>query len=195
MARPTWPDMGPWRRRALTIPPNSPVAWLRLAVWESWMGMLLCGALVFGVRLIVSAPRSIVTVFDFSRCYAAPPIVLPCERIAYRAGTMNAVFNAWCGLLMVVFAAWLVWELWNAVAPKPVTDDFLALLDDSFARDWRRPRTWPWTRMALGYGFTLVGAGLAVAMGLVVSNAISASRLAKPPVVHVETSQQFRPAP
>jgi hypothetical protein len=195
MARPAQPDMSPWRRRALTIPPDSLGTWLRLAVWESWMGMLLCGALVFGVRLIVGAPKSVVTVFDFTKCYAAPPIVLPCERIAYRAGTMNAVFNVWCGLLMVMFAAWLLWELWSAVAPKPITDDFLTLLDDSFGRSWRHPSTWPWTRMAMAYGFTLVGAGLAMALGLIVSNAISGSRIDKPPVVRVETSQQFRTVP
>jgi hypothetical protein len=194
MARPTPRDFSPWRRQPLTIPPNSPSAWIRLAVWESWMGMVLGAALIFGVSLIAAAPKSIVTVFDFSRCYAAPPIAQPCERIAYRAGTMNAVFNAWCGVLMVAFASWLVWELWNAVAPKPITDDFLTLLDDSFGRDWRKPRTWPWTRIALAYGFTLAGAGFAVVLGVVVSNAAS-SRLARPPAVHVETSQRFRTVP
>jgi hypothetical protein len=192
MARPTLPEMSPWRRQPLTIPPDSPRAWLRLAVWESWIGMLLCGALVFGVRLIAAAPGSIVTVFDFTACYAAPPIVQPCERIAYRSGTLNQVFNIWCGLLLLAVAAWLLWELWDAVAPKPITDDFLKLLNDSFGRDWRNPRTWPWRRMAWAYGFTLAGAALTVCMGLVVSETIS-SRLAKPQIVNVETSQIFRP--
>ena len=35
-------DMRPWGRGSLTIPPNSKDAWLRLAVWELWMGMLVC---------------------------------------------------------------------------------------------------------------------------------------------------------
>jgi len=32
---------------------------------------------------------------------------------------------------------WLVWDLWSATAPTPITDDFLKLLEDSFARDWQ----------------------------------------------------------
>jgi hypothetical protein len=191
VARPTLPEMSPWRRQPLTIPPDSLRAWLRLAVWESWMGVLLCGALVFGVRLIATAPANIVTVFDFANCYAAPPIVQPCERIAYQAGTLNVLFNVWCGLLLLTVVPWLVWELWSAAAPKPITDDFLKLLDDSFGRDWSSPRTWPWTRMAWAYGFTLAGAALAVCLGLVVSEAME-SRFAKPPKVNVETSQRFR---
>ena len=76
------------------------------------------------------------------------------------------MLNAWCGLLLVGVAAWLLWELWSAVAPKPITDDFLKLLDESFGRDWRRPRTWPWARMMWAYGFTLVGASFGRAAGL-----------------------------
>ena len=55
--------------------------------------------------------------FDFTNCYAAA-VVLPCERIAYRAGGLNMAFNVWCGLLLVAVAAWLLWELWTAVAPE-----------------------------------------------------------------------------
>jgi hypothetical protein len=178
-------------RRPLTIPPLSKQDWIRLALWEIWMGMLVCGALSFGTRLIATAPDHIVTVFDFTNCYAAPPIVQPCERVAYKAGTLNVVFNAWCGLLLIAVAAWLLWELWSAVAPKPITDDFLKLLDDSFGRDWRSPRTWPWARVAWAYGFTLVGATSAVGVALLVSAAID-SRPAKAHAVHVETSQRFR---
>jgi hypothetical protein len=190
MARSAW-DMSPWRRRQLTIPPDSIEDWIRLAVWEFWMGMLVYGALGFGTRLIAAAPDNIVTVFDFTNCYAVPPIVQPCERVAYRAGTMNVVFNAWLGLLLVAVAAWLLLELWSAVAPKPITDDFLKLLDDSFGRDWRSPRTWPWARVGWAYGFTLLGAASAVCVTLLVS-AVFASRPAKAPTVHVETSQRFR---
>jgi hypothetical protein len=191
MAGPALPDMSPWRRRALTIPPDSVRDWVRLAVWEVWLGMLVCGALVFGTRLIASAPDHIVTVFDFTNCYAAPPIVQPCERVAYKAGMLNVVFNAWFGLLLVAVAAWLLWELWSAVAPKPITDDFLKLLDDSFGRDWRSPRTWPWARVSWAYGFTLLGAVSAICVALLVSDVI-ASRPAKAPTAHIETSQRFR---
>lgn len=191
MAGPVLPEMSPWKQRPLTIPPDSPEDWIRLAMWECWMGMLVCGALGFGTRLIATAPDNIVTVFDFTNCYAAPPIVQPCERVAYRAGTLNVVLNAYCGLLLVAVAAWLLWELWSAVAPKPITDDFLKLLDDSFGRDWRNPRTWPWARIVWAYGFSLVGATATLCIGLMVSAVISSTRLANAPV-HVETSQRFR---
>jgi hypothetical protein len=108
--------------------------------------------------------------------------------VAYRAGTLNMAFNAWCGLLLIAVAAWLLWELWNAVAPRPITDDFLKLLDDSFGRNWRHPRTWPWTRLVWAYGFTLVGAALAI--GLLAS--AGALRPRHPPTPRVETSQRFR---
>jgi hypothetical protein len=179
-------------RRALAIPPESMQDWVRLAVWEIWMGMLVCGALSVGTRLIATAPDHIVTVYDFTNCYAAAPIVQPCERVAYKAGGMNVVFNAWCGLLLVAVGAWLLWELWSAVAPKPITDDFLKLLDDSFGRNWRRPRTWPWARVGWAYGFPLLGAASAVCAALLVSAVIASSRPAKAPIVHVDTSQRFR---
>ena len=188
MARRTLPDWTPFRRQPLVIPPDSPRAWLRLAAWESWMGMVLCGTLVLGVHLIVTSPDSIVTVFDFTNCYEAPPVPQPCERVAYKSGSLNMVFNAWCGLLLIAVTAWLFWELWNAVAPRPITDDFLKLLDDSFGRSWRRPRTWPWTRLAWAYGFTLVGAALAI--GLLASAGIWPSR--SPLAPRVETSERFR---
>jgi hypothetical protein len=182
--------MSPWKRQPLTIPPDSFRAWVRLATWELWMGMLVSGALLFGAQIIVTAPRSIVTVFDFTNCYAAPPIVQPCERVAYQMGALNVVLNLWCGMLLIAVAAWLLWELWNAVAPKPITDDFLKLLDDSFGPSWRSPRTWPWARIVWAYGFTFAGAALAVGIGLVVTAVISSS--IKPPTARVETSQSFR---
>ncbi|HJZ77749.1 MAG TPA: hypothetical protein VKE51_38740 [Vicinamibacterales bacterium] len=192
MAAWTLPEMSPWLRRPLTIPPNSLRAWLGLAIWEFWMGVLVYGALGFGRQLIATAPQNLVTIYDFSNCYAAPPIVQPCERVAYRIGVMNVAFNVWCGILLIGVAVWLLWELWNAVAPKPITDEFLKLLDDSFGRDWRNPRTWPWARVAWAYGFTLVGA---VCIGPLVSAPFSSAAVTRPPTVHVETSERFRPMP
>ena len=195
MAAPRLPEVSPWRRQPLTIPPDSWRAWMRLAAWEIWMGVMLCGALSVGTRLFVLAPDNVVTVFDLTPCYAAPPIALPCERVAYRAGLLNVLMYGWCGLLLFAVAIWLLWELWSAVAPKPITDDFLKLLDDSFGRDWRRPRTWPWGRVAWAYGFTLVGAISALGIGLLVSTAIASSPRAKAPTAHVETSEYARPMP
>lgn len=194
MARARWtapPEISPWRLRGLTIPPDSFRAWVRLAAWEIGMGALLYMIALFGTQLIASAPRSVVTVYDFSNCYAAPPVPVPCERVAYRTGTPIAALNAWCGFLLLAVAAWLVWDLWSAAAPRPITDDFLKLLDDSFARDWRKPRTWPWTRVAWAYGFALIGVTAGAGMSLAIS-AVSASPPARPPTVLVDTSEQFR---
>jgi hypothetical protein len=157
------------------------------------MGVLLYVVFGFGTQLIASAPHSIVTVFDFTNCYAAPPVALPCERVAYRVGTLNALLNAWCGLLLMAVAVWLVWDLWSAAAPRPITDDFLKLLEDSFARDWRKPLTWPWIRVAWAYGFALAGVTSGVGVSLLIS-ALSASPPPRAPTGVVETSQQFRVA-
>jgi hypothetical protein len=81
--------------------------------------------------------------------------------------------------------------LWSATAPKPITDDFLKLLEDSFARDWRRPRTWPWTRVAWAYGFALAGVVSAVGIAMLVST-LSASPPPGAPSGLVETSERFR---
>jgi hypothetical protein len=154
------------------------------------MGVLVCGTLFFGTRLIATAPDHIITVFDFTNCYAAPPVAQPCEQIAYRTGTLNVVLNAWCGLLLLAVAVWLLWELWGAFAPKPITDEFLRLLDDSFGLNWRRPGTWPWGRLGWAYGITLLGALSAFSLGLIASKVISSSSSGQRPTV--ETSQQFR---
>jgi hypothetical protein len=98
------------------------------------MGILVYSTLRFGMRLVITAPRNV------------------------GAGPLNVVFFFWCGLLLIAVALWLLWEVWNAVAPKPITDDFLMLLNHSFGYDWRRPSTWPWRRFLWAYGFMLVGA-------------------------------------
>jgi hypothetical protein len=185
------PEISPWRLRGLRIPPDSCRAWVRLATWEFGMGVIVYVIVGFATQLIASAPHNIVTVFDFTNCYAAPPVAVPCERVLYRTGTLNAALNVWCGLLLLAVAAWLVWDLWSAAAPRPITDDFLQLLDDSFARDWRKPRTWPWTRVAWAYGFALVGVTSGVGVSLLIS-ALSASPPTRAPTVFIETSQQFR---
>lgn len=155
------------------------------------MGVLVYVIASSAMHLIASAPQSIVTVFDPSNCYAAPPVALPCERVAYRTGGSIAAFGTWCGLLLLAVAAWLVWDLWSAAAPKPITDDFLKLLEDSFARDWRKPRTWPWIRLGWAYGFALIGVTAGAGMSRAIS-ALSASPLHRAPTVVVETTEQFR---
>ena len=115
--------------------------------------------------------------------------VIPCERIT-RTGAMNVVFAALFGVTLMVVAAWLLWELWGAMEPKPITDDFLKLLDDSFGRDWKNPLTWPWARLALAYGFTLVGIVSTAGAAMVIAMLLSRPEPAKVP--SVGTSQSFR---
>jgi len=162
----------------LTIPPDSRQAWLRLAIWEVWMGVLLCGILGFGTLLIVTAPNRLIAVQDGG--------------VVLRTGGLYAVFSILAGLMMFVLATWFLWELWSAAAPKPITDDFLKLLHDSFARNWRDPRTWPWARLGWAYGFTLVGATATAGAAALFWMFLAPSYPIKRPMVKVETSQNFR---
>jgi hypothetical protein len=185
------PEMSAWNRRGLTIPPDSWRAWVRLAVWEFWIGMLACGAVVFAVQQISSAPNLIVTVDGFNNC-TAERLGQPCQHFVYRMGGLNALFSIMTGLLGLVVAAWLLWELWMAVKPRPIADDFLKLLHDSFARDWRNPLTWPWARLAWAYGFTLLGASSLAMVGFVLWAVVSGSPGATTSRATVHTSESFK---
>jgi hypothetical protein len=191
MAGVTLPDMRPWGRRPLTIPPNSLNAWFQLAVWEIWMGVLICLILAAGILLVVSSPHRIVAVLDLTNCYAHP-VAIPCERIIYQGGMLNAAFTVLFGLTLVAGAAWLLWELWSAAEPKPITDDFLRLLNDSFGRNWRNPFKWPWARIAWAYGFTLVGATLAAGLGIMIWTLAVSPDSQKTPTIKIDTSESFR---
>jgi len=186
------PDMRPWGRRALIIPPSSLQAWIRLAMWEMWMGVLISIVAGVGVALIATSPDRIFTISDLNRCYGPPPVPIPCEQIVYRGGAMNAAFSALSGSLLIGVALWFLWELWSAVEPKPITDDFLRLLRDSFARNWRNPLTWPWPRLLWAYGFALVGASVTAVVAISIWTTVASAQGAKPPTVRVETSQSFR---
>jgi hypothetical protein len=184
--------MRPWGRGSLTIPPNSASTWIQLAIWELWMGMLVCVVLGLGVLLIVKAPGQVVAVSDLTNCYGPPPVALPCERIVYHGGGLYAVFTALSGVMLLGVAAWLLWELWSAVEPKPITDDFLRLLNDSFGRDWRKPLTWPWARALYAYGFTVVGVTVTAGVGLMVWTLIASAQSARTPTIRIDTTQTFR---
>jgi hypothetical protein len=93
---------------------------------------------------------------------------------------------------LIGVAAWFLWELWSAVEPKPITDDFLKLLNDSFGRDWRNPFTWPWSRVLWAYGFTMVGATLTVGVAMMIWILVASPAPAKTPTIRIDTSQSFR---
>ena len=178
-----------WRRRSIVIPPETPEEWLRLVAWEMWMGGILLVLLYFGTHLIATSPDRVIPVTDLSRCYGAPPIPMPCDRI-YHAGMLNVAFSAFSGFIMIAVAAWFLWELWIVAEPRPITDDFLRLLNDSFGRDWRNPLTWPWARALWAYGFTALGAALTAAVAIGMWSLIIPD--GKPPVMRIDTSQSFR---
>ena len=181
-----------WRRRPLVIPPNSMHAWMQLAAWEIWMGMVASIALALGITLIVTSPSHVVALIDLSHCYASPPVVVPCERVVYRTGQLYMAFTVLCGFVSLAAAAWFLWEVWNAVEPKPITDDFLRLLNDSFGHDWRNPLTWPWARLLWAYGFTVVGAAFTAGVATLIWTLVTSSAAAKAPTVRIDTSQTFR---
>jgi hypothetical protein len=167
-------------------------SWILLASWELWMGMLVCITMGLGTFLITSSPNRIVAVSDLTNCYGPPPVTLPCERIVYRGGVLDAAFTALCGVMLLGVVAWLLWELWSAVEPKPITDDFLRLLNDSFGRDWRNPLKWPWARILWAYGFTVVGAVLTAGVGTMIWMLLASPPPSKPPTPTVDTSESFR---
>ena len=178
-----------WRRRSIVIPPETPEEWLRLVAWEMWMGGILLVLLYFGTHLIATSPDRVIPVTDLSRCYGAPPIPMPCDRI-YHAGMLNVAFSAFSGFIMIAVAMWFLWELWNAAEPKPITDDFLRLLNDSFGRNWRNPLTWPWARAFWAYGFTTLGAAFTAAVAIGIWSLIVPHD--RPPIMRIDTSQSFR---
>jgi hypothetical protein len=180
--------LSPFNRRRLALPPTSLRAWVRLATWQIWMGGLVAVIVGFAVTLIRSAPTRLATVFDFTNCYAPPPVPEPCARALYTTGALNAAFTVLFGVVLLAVAFWFLWELWSAVEPPPLTDDFLKLLDESFARNWRSPRTWPWARVLWAYGFTLAGAGAAVGMAVTVSALLAPPPRPAVPIIHVDVA-------
>ena len=187
MAQRPQTSLSPFSFRRVIFPPTSARAWVRLATWEIWMGSLVAAIGSFAVILIRSAPGRIATVYDFTNCYAPPPVVQPCARTLYTTGVLNAAFLALCGVVLFAVALWFLWELWSAVEPPPITDEFLKLLDHSFGRNWRDPRTWPWARLSWAYGFPLVGAVATVGIGLTAWTLLMPPT-PRVPIVHVDTS-------
>ena len=160
-----------WVKRTIIVPPETRDEWARLVTWELWMGFILFLLVAIGTRLVVTAPERVVLLHDVSQCYAAPPVPVPCERTLYR-GLLNVAFSAFSGFMMLAVAAWMVWSLWNIAEPAPITDDFLRLLNDSFGFEWRKPKTWPWSRLAWAYGFTTIGVAIGLAAAIAVSSAL-----------------------
>ena len=72
-------------------------AWLRLAVWEIWMGMLLCLVLGFGVRLIVTSPDHIIAFSDLSTATRRLLSPFRANGSCIEAAMLNAAFTALFG--------------------------------------------------------------------------------------------------
>jgi hypothetical protein len=186
------PNQAPWwRKRTIVIPPETRDEWVRLVTWELWMGLILFLLVALGTGLLMTSPDRVVLLHDVSQCYATPPVPIPCERTLYR-GLLNVAFSAFSGFMMLAVALWVVWSLWNAAEPAPITDDFLRLLSDSFARDWRNPKTWPWSRVLWAYGFTTVGVALGLIVTMAVSSALASLPSTRRPAAQTETLPIFR---
>ena len=155
------------------------------------MGALVCILVGAGIGLIATAPNHIVSVSDLASCYGPPPIPSPCERIVYRGGALNVIFTALCGAFLLGAACWLLWELWSVTEPKPITDDFLRLLHDSFGRNWLNPLTWPWPRVLWAYGFSSMGAAIAASLVITIWTLAVPPAPAKTPKIRIDTSQSF----
>ena len=184
------PEMSPWKPPSLTFPPNSARMWIRFAVWQLWMGMFICVALAFGIRLIVTAPDRLYVVRDFSNCYV-PPAPSPCERIAYQGGGLNVIFTALIGALLLGV---------GSVAAVGAVERGRAEADH---------RRFPATAQRLVRARLAQSVHVAVAtcalglwfhhrrrdslghFGLMLWTLV-ASATAKPPTVHIDTSQSFR---
>ena len=149
----------------------------------------------FGALFIARSPGRVVTIADLTACYQAPPVPVPCDRLVYVGGALDAAFTALCGLMLIGTAVWFLCELWLAVEPRPITDDFLRLLNESFGRSWRNPLKWPWTRVFYAYGFAALGMVVTVVAAVSILRAAATSVQAKPHVVHVSTSAGFRLGP
>ena len=162
-----WHDLNPsWRKRAIVVPPETRDEWVRLVTWQLWMGLILFFLVASGITLIASSSERLVP--------------------------LSAAFSALAGVTMLIGAAWVLWLLWDAAEPAPIADDFLRLLKDSFRRDWRDPRAWPWSRLRWAYGFTAIG----VTIGLIVTMALSAAMRSlpssRPPAAQSEPVKIFR---
>ena len=75
---------------------------------------------------------------------------------------------------------------------KPITDDFLKMLNDSFGRHWSNPLTWAWARVWSAYGFTVIGAVATAGIVVVIWTLVVASNPAKAPTIRIETSETVR---
>ena len=140
-------EVSPWRPRGWRST-GLVHAWVRLGTWELGMGVILFVVFGFGTQLIASAPhqhRHRVRLHELL-CRAARRAAMRTRRVP--SGGLEAGADVGWLLLMAVPRRGS-WDLWS-VAAQADDDDFLKLLEDSFARDWRKPRTWPWTRVASG---------------------------------------------
>ena len=119
--------------------------------WEIWMGMLV-GLILAARRPASSSHLPIAS----SPCRISRTAMrrIPCRCTAsgssIRAACSMRRLPVFFGLTLLGAATWLLWELWSVAEPRPITDDFLRLLNDSFGRDWRNPLKWPWARLAVG---------------------------------------------
>ena len=154
-----------WRMRTIIVPPETRDEWVRLVAWELWMGLSLFFLMAVGIELLATPPDG---------------------------GWLTDAFAIVLGVVMLTAAARVLCSLWIAAEPPPITDDFLSLLHESFGRNWRDPKTWPWSRVRWAYGFTTVGVAIGLLLTIALSEAIRSLPSARPRVTQAETVQIFK---
>jgi hypothetical protein len=159
------PELQAWWRRTIIAPPKTRDEWVRLVTWELWIGLILFFLLAVGIELVITPPDG---------------------------GWFTDTFSVTLGVTMLAVAARLLWSLWSAAEPAPITDDFLSLLHESYGRNWRDPRTWPWSRLKWAYGFTTVGVAMGLLLTIALSEAIRSLPSTRRPATRMDTLQIFR---
>jgi hypothetical protein len=154
-----------WRRRTIVAPPETRDEWVRLVAWELWIGLILFFLFAVGIELAATPPDR---------------------------GWFIVALSIVSGMTMLAVAARLLWSLWRAAEPAPITDDFLSLLHESFGRNWRDPRTWPWSRLKWAYGFTTVGVAMGLLLTIALSEAVRSLPSTRRPATEINTLQIFR---
>ena len=153
-----------WRKRTIIVPPETRDEWVRLVAWELWMGLMLFFLVAVGIELAATPPDG---------------------------GWFTIASAMVAGVTMLTVAARVLWSLWGATEPAPITDDFLRLLHESFGRNWRDPTTWPWSRVKWAYGFTTVGVAIGLLLTLTLSEALRSLPSPRRPATQAESLQIF----
>jgi len=166
---------------------------VRLAVWEFGIGAVVSGAVVFGTRSSPALPatssrlRFLEVLRRAAGCSALRTRGVPGRDVERRAQRVLRLCPCRCGRM----AAVAVVGRRRAEADHRRVPE---LLDDSFGRNWRRPRSWPWAATGVGVRLHLHRGRPGIQSGRHRLNRHLSSTPPRTPAIRVETSERFRPS-